>query len=359
MRLFDRLVRWMDGGVPVDAAPVVTSLRIEWRRNLGFLAIHLLCLLVFIVGFSWTAFWVAVGLYLVRMFAITGFYHRYFSHRAFRTSRGFQFVMALVGCSAVQRGPLWWAAHHRHHHAHTDDPEDLHSPRQRGFWMSHTGWFLTDAGSKTYAHYVRDLARTRNSSGSIASTAWFRSAMLLLLYGAGEALKARQPALGTNGPQLVVWGFFLSTVVLYHATYTINSLSHMIGSRRYDTRDDSRNNWILAILTLGEGWHNNHHHYSGTVRQGFFWWEYDPTYWGLLVLSWLGLVKDLKRLPDAVRDSNRIPRKRGRRDEIPGNFSLPVRGGCGEVRHHRIRDFRAHRRLPALPGARGDALRGE
>lgn len=306
MGILGRIAAWADGGVPAEEAPPAPSGRIEWRRNLAFLSIHLLCLLVVVVGVSWTAFWVAVVLYILRMFAITGFYHRYFSHRSFRASRAFQLAMAVAGCSAVQRGPLWWAAHHRHHHAHTEQPADFHSPRQHGFWMSHTGWFLTDPGSRTYGRYVRDLMRYPELVFLDRFHRIVPLALIGLLFLVGEALRLKLPGLGTSGAQLVVWGFLISTVVLYHATYTINSLSHMVGSRRYATNDDSRNNWVLAIITLGEGWHNNHHHYAGTVRQGFFWWEYDPTYWGLKFLSWLGLVGGLRPLPRAVRESNRV-----------------------------------------------------
>jgi stearoyl-CoA desaturase (delta-9 desaturase) len=267
---------------------------IDWTRCIPFFLLHVACLSVFLVGFSWIALGTAVAMYLVHMFAITGFYHRYFSHRAFKTSRVFQFVMAFVGATSVQRGPLWWAAHHRHHHNHSDEAMDTHSPRQRGFWMSHCGWFLTKGAYSTPLKYVRDWMqypelRFINRFDFIAPVA-----LAVGLFGLGELLHIAAPGLGTNGWQLFVWGFVFSTVVVYHATYTINSLAHRIGGQRYDTGDDSRNNFILALITLGEGWHNNHHYYPASARQGFYWWEIDLTYYGLWLLSKTGLIWNLR-----------------------------------------------------------------
>lgn len=267
---------------------------IDWTRCIPFFLLHVACLAVFLVGFSWLALGVAIAMYVVHMFAITGFYHRYFSHRAFKTSRWFQFVMAFIGATSVQRGPLWWAAHHRHHHNHSDDEADTHSPRQRGFWMSHCGWFLTKGAYSTPLRYVRDWMqypelRWLNRFDFIAPVA-----LAGALFGLGEILSRTAPGLGTDGWQLLVWGFVFSTVVTYHATYTINSLAHRVGRQRYDTGDDSRNNFLLALLTLGEGWHNNHHHYPASARQGFFWWEIDLTYYGLWALSKTGLIWSLR-----------------------------------------------------------------
>ena len=278
---------------------------IDWLRVLPFIALHLCCLGVLFVGFSWFALGVAALLYAVRMFAITGFYHRYFSHKAFRTSRPVQFVFAALGAASVQRGPLWWAAHHRHHHRHADTELDLHSPR-RGFWRSHVGWFLTRKGFSTDLAAVADLA----SFPELRLLDRFDILVPLLLatglYFIGQWLGTNAPGLHTSGPQLLIWGFFVSTVVLFHVTVTINSLAHRWGSRRFATRDDSRNNWLLALLTFGEGWHNNHHHYPGSARQGFAWWEYDLTFYLLRTMAALGLVWDLRQVPPAVRDLRRV-----------------------------------------------------
>jgi len=271
--------------------------KIDWLRVLPFIGLHLACFAVIWVGFSWFALAVAVALYVARMFAITGFYHRYFSHKAFKTSRPMQFLFGLLGAASVQRGPLWWAAHHRHHHRFSDQPEDKHSPSQHGFWWSHMGWFLTKDGFRTDLAAIKDLVKFPELKFLDRFDIFVPVALAALLYGLGALLEAYAPGLQTTGAQLLVWGFFVSTVVLFHATVTINSLSHVFGRRRYETRDTSRNNWMLALLTFGEGWHNNHHHFPGSARQGFYWWEVDFTYYTLKAMSWLGLVWDLKPVP--------------------------------------------------------------
>ncbi|MHC4217605.1 MAG: acyl-CoA desaturase [Planctomycetota bacterium] len=299
-RTVSSLVQWIDSSAPAVDAADLDDRRIDWVRNVPFLAMHAGCLGIIWVGASWTAVGVAAFLYLVRVFAITGFYHRYFSHRTFRTSRVFQLAMAIIGNSAVQRGPMWWAAHHRHHHNHSDQDPDLHSPTLRGFLMSHTGWFLTRAGFATKTRLVRDWSRFPELR-FIDRFDWFVPVLLAVgLFGLGELLARVAPSLGTNGWQLLIWGFFVSTVVLYHATYTINSLAHRFGHQRFETDDDSRNSFWLALITLGEGWHNNHHHYPASARQGFYWWEVDLTYYALKVLAWCGLIWDLRPVPARV-----------------------------------------------------------
>ncbi|MBY4599538.1 acyl-CoA desaturase [bacterium BD-1] len=301
-RALRAVVLWFDTG----AAPAASGDpdRIDWLRVLPFIGLHLACLGVFWVGFSWFAFWTAVALYAARMFAITGFYHRYFSHKAFRTSRPVQFAFAVLGAASVQRGPLWWAAHHRHHHRHADTELDVHSPRH-GFWRSHMGWFLTPRGFRTDFDAIKDLVRFPELRLLDRFDILVPALLAAGLYALGSWLEAAHPGLGTNGPQLLVWGFFVSTIVLFHVTVTINSLSHRWGSRRFATRDDSRNNALLALLTFGEGWHNNHHHYPGSARQGFAWWELDLTYLGLRAMALLGLVSDLRPVPAALRTARR------------------------------------------------------
>lgn len=280
--------------------------RIDWPRALPFIALHTACLGIFVVGFSWAALGACLGFYLLRMFFVTGFYHRYFSHRSFRTSRAFQFAMAALGCTAGQRGPLWWAGHHRHHHGHADDHDDVHSPGQHGLLWAHTGWFLTRGNYPTPWRYVRDWARYPELRW-LNRLDWLPLILFALAtWALGAWLAVAAPALETNGPQMLVWGFFVSTVLLYHGTYTINSLAHRFGRRRFATRDSSRNNIWLSLITLGEGWHNNHHHYPATARQGFYWWEFDPTWYALIVLSWTGLIHDLRPVPKAVLEHRRI-----------------------------------------------------
>ncbi|GAB3743881.1 acyl-CoA desaturase [Lysobacter olei] len=295
-RMLTTVSRWFDTQAPVEEDSEGGN-RIDWLRALPFIGMHVACVAVLWVGVSATAVGVALALYAVRMFAITGFYHRYFSHRTFRTSRAVQFAFALIGASSVQRGPLWWAAHHRNHHRHADTPGDPHSPTQRGFWWSHVGWFLTREGFRTDWARIPDLARYPELRWLDRFDTLVPVLLAAVLYAAGELLQHVAPQLGTDGPQLLVWGFFVSTVVLFHVTVTINSLAHRFGRRRFDTRDDSRNNAWLALLTFGEGWHNNHHFFPGTARQGFRWWEVDITWYGLRLLAALGLVHDLKPIP--------------------------------------------------------------
>lgn len=301
-RMAVAVVRWFDTSA-VDAPDAAVADRIDWLRVVPFIGLHVACLGVIWVGFSWFALGVAVALYAIRMFAITGFYHRYFSHRSFKTSRVLQFVFGIVGASSVQRGPLWWAAHHRHHHRHSDQPQDLHSPVQHGFLRSHMGWFMTPRAFGIDWKAIPDLARYPELKFLDRFDILVPVALALGLFLLGGWLEHAAPALQTSGPQLLIWGFFVSTVVLFHATVTINSLSHVWGSRRYQTRDQSRNNPWLALLTFGEGWHNNHHHYPGSVRQGFYWWELDLTYYALKLMSWVGLVWDLKPVPERIRQA--------------------------------------------------------
>ncbi len=270
---------------------------VDWRRAMSFVFIHLGCVGLFFVGWSWTAVWAAVIAYVVRMFAVTGIYHRYFSHRTYKTSRAGQFLLALLGNTAVQRGALWWAATHRHHHQHSDEHEDKHSPVQHGFLWSHIGWMTSSRNFPTDYARVKDLAKFPE----LVFLNRFDMVVPLLmaagLYGLGATLNAIWPGLGTSGWQMVVWVFFVSTTFLLHGTLFINSLAHVYGSRRYKTGDDSRNSFLLALITLGEGWHNNHHHCMTTVRQGFYWWEIDVTFYVLKALSWTGFIWDLRPVP--------------------------------------------------------------
>lgn len=304
------MMRWWNSDIEPTEEELAKHKGVDLIRMAPFALLHLGCLGVIWVGFSWTAALTALGLYLVRMFAITGFYHRFFSHRTFKTNRFFQFIFAVLGNASVQRGPLWWAAHHRHHHQFSDKPEDAHSPVRHGFWHSHMGWFATLKNFPTKKQLVGDWARYPELRFLDRHSLIVPLLLLVSLFAIGELLAAHAPGLETNGLQLVVWGFFISTVVLFHATATINSLDHMIGSRRYSTPDESRNNWFLALITLGEGWHNNHHHYSVSARQGFFWWELDLTYMGLVVLSWLGIIRDLRPVPAEVLVTNLVSQRR-------------------------------------------------
>ena len=258
-------------------------------------ALHLACGLVVFYPPTWGLLGLAFGSYLLRMWAITAGYHRYFSHRSYKTSRAFQLVLAVLGASAMQNGPLWWASWHRRHHKYADGPADPHSPEREGFFRAHLGWYLDGSHDEPDLDNVRDLSRYPELR-FLDRHKW--------LPIVGYALITYAIA-GFAG---VVWGFLLPTIAALHATALINSLAHVWGTRRFETRDGSRNNALLAVITLGEGWHNNHHHYMSSARQGFRWYEIDVTYYSLKVLSWLGIVWDVREprvheAPDAASDT--------------------------------------------------------
>lgn len=265
-----------------------------------FLMVNLAALSVFWVGVSKIAVTVCIALYVIRMFGITAGYHRYFSHRSYKTSRFFQFILAWIGCSAAQTGPLWWAAHHRHHHRYADQDNDVHSPIKESFWFAHLGWIFCEKNWKTDFNRVKDFAKFPelhwlNRNHYIAP---FSLAVAVFFFGL--ACEKYFPSLGTNRWQMLSWGFFLSTFCTYHATFTINSLMHLMGKKRFNTTDESKNSFILAILTLGEGWHNNHHFYQASERQGMVWWEIDISHYILKTLSFFGIVWDLNTYPKRI-----------------------------------------------------------
>jgi len=274
--------------------PPESSDRTRLLPVLYFGGIHLACLGVLWVGASWTAALVCVALYALRMFAITGGYHRYFAHRSYSTSRVFRFVLGVLGTLAFQKGPLWWASVHRHHHAESDRPADAHSPIQKGFWHAHVGWILKGAHSETDVARIRDLHRAWELR--LLDRFHFVPPLILyfFVYRLGEHLRATSPELGTSGLQLLVWGFAISTVLVYHCAWSVNSVLHLWGRRPYKTSDFSRNNPIVAIYTFGEGWHNNHHRFPASERQGFRWWQVDFSHYILRLLSFVRLVWDLK-----------------------------------------------------------------
>jgi stearoyl-CoA desaturase (delta-9 desaturase) len=269
--------------------------KINWITSAPFFAVHAAALAApFVSPFAWKWGALALASYLLRIFAITGGYHRYFAHRSYRTSRAFQLVLAVLGCTAVQKGPLWWAGHHRDHHRYSDTPHDVHSPVQRGFWWSHVTWILCTRYDAAPPHRMKELAR-------YPELAWLDRHHLVPAVGYAALLTL---AFGLPG---LMWGFFVSTVFTWHGTFLVNSLAHVIGRRRYETADDSRNSAIIALLTLGEGWHNNHHHFPSTANQGWFWWEVDVTYYVLRALAAVGIVRDLRLPPAAVRDAHLAP----------------------------------------------------
>ncbi len=293
---------------------------IVYPSAIPFLLVHAACFAAIWTGVSAEAVALAVALYVVRIFGIGAGYHRYFAHRAFKTSRAFQFALAFLAQSSAQRGILWWAAKHRWHHKHSDTELDVHSPRRHGFLYSHLGWIFTPRHNDTDYELIRDFTR-------FPELVWLDRHPYLPAFVLGFAAW-----LIAGWPGLVV-GFFWSTVAVWHATFCINSLAHVSGRQRYVTGDDSRNNWFLAILTMGEGWHNNHHAYQSSARQGFRWWEYDPTYYMLKALSWVGIVWDLHAPPaTVVRGDQRLGRKVIEKVAYQLAASFPVDSIAAQVR---------------------------
>lgn len=267
---------------------------IIYPNTAAFILVHLAPLAAIWTGVTATSVILAVTLYVVRMFGITAGYHRYFSHRSFKTSRAFQFVLAFLAMSSAQKSVLWWAALHRHHHRHSDQEDDVHSPLHRGFFYSHVGWIFDKKHDKTRTEEVPDLAK-------------YPELQFLDRHQLIPAIVLAIACFLIDGWPGLFIGFFASTAVLYHGTFFINSLAHVHGSQRYVTGDTSRNNWWLAVITLGEGWHNNHHAYQRSTRQGFRWYEFDPTYYALKAMSWAGIVWDLgEPPPEVVRNERRL-----------------------------------------------------
>ncbi len=285
---------------------IVTNLRsgdhgrLNYSVCIQFLLIHLACLAAIWTGVSVIAVVTCLALYVVRMFAITAGFHRFFSHRTYQTGRIFGFLLAFTGTAAYQKGPLWWSSHHRRHHLHADTEDDLHSPLTRTLWRSHVGWFLHRESQATEWALIPNLLKYRDLH---LLDRFYQVPPVVLAVAAfvfGVVLHRYAPSLGTSGWQMLVWGFFISTVLLYHGTFTVNSLAHIFGKRRFATADNSRNNLFVAFITLGEGWHNNHHHYATSERQGFYWWELDISHYTLRVLSWFGIVWDLRTPPSSA-----------------------------------------------------------
>lgn len=265
--------------------------QVQWMAMIPFWGVQFTAAIGLIVsGWSWSGLGLALAMYFVRMFGLTAGFHRYFAHRSYKTGRAFQFALAVLGTTSTQKGVLWWAAHHRAHHKYSDTPKDIHSVRQHGFLWAHVKWILVRTYVETDMERIKDFAR-------YPELRWLNTFHLVppVLLAVGLFL--------AGGWWALLWGFFVSNTLLWHGTFCVNSLAHAFGRRRYQTSDDSRNSFLIALFTLGEGWHNNHHHYQRSERQGFYWWEIDITHYILRGLSTVGLVRDLHAPPRAVRDA--------------------------------------------------------
>lgn len=279
-----------------NASPQVMSVII------GMSVFHLACLGVFFTGVSPVALVVAFAMYVLRGIGVTAGYHRLLAHRSFKTNRVVQFILSLAGSLAVQGGPLWWVAHHRSHHAETDTEEDIHSPVTRGMWAAHMGWMMSAEAFNEKGANARDLHKFPEIKFLQRQYVWLILGQVACLYGLGAWLSVAYPDLGTSGLQMMVWGFFVSTVFTWHVTFMVNSVCHRWGSRPYDTGDASTNNALIGVLGFGEGWHNNHHFYPNSARHGLRWWQVDVTWYLIKALSWLHLASDLK-IPKELRSA--------------------------------------------------------
>ncbi len=275
------------------------------KQEIAFAIIHLMPLAALLTGVTVFDWMMCAFLYFFRMFWITGGYHRYFAHKSYKTSRWFQFVIAFMAQTSAQKGALWWAAHHRHHHRHSDTPADPHSMKIYGFWYSHIGWIVGPDFKETDFKTIGDYAKYPdlvwlNKHYLVAPTILALVVMALGGIVDGGSITTMFSAVGFSA---LFIGFFLSTVIAYHGTFSINSIMHKFGNQRYQTGDESKNSIWLALLTLGEGWHNNHHYYEVASRQGFFWWEIDITYYILRGFQAVGLIWDLKGVPNHIKFS--------------------------------------------------------
>ena len=292
------------------AAERVVPARRSMRIGVPFVAVHLACAAIVVVGWSPVALGACAGLYVVRMLGITVFYHRGLTHRSYRMSRAVRMAGAVLGASAAQRGPLWWVAHHRIHHRYTDRAGDPHSPVVDGMWRSHLLWLFDAANQPTALEEVPDLARYLELRVLDRFHHIVPALTALATFGLGVLLAHAVPSLGTSGPQLLVWGFCVSTVALYHSTFAVNSVAHRFGRRRFETKDASRNNLFVAVLTLGEGWHNNHHRCPTAARQGFSRYELDPSWWCIRAMAALRMVSDVRRPPARILAEGGVVRPR-------------------------------------------------
>lgn len=275
--------------------------RLNWKKEFDYILLHLSPLLILWTGATWFDWILCISLYFFRMFFITAGYHRYFSHKTFKTSRFFQFILAWFAQSSLQKGALWWASNHRVHHKHSDKPKDPHSSKLYGFWYAHMGWIMAPEFKVTQYALIRDFTKYKELIW-LNRHHWLPGlALMVTVYFIGNAVNGSGLFDWSAGLSTVACGFLLSTVLLYHGTFTINSLMHRIGRRRYKTDDDSKNSFWLALITLGEGWHNNHHYFQAAARQGFFWWEVDITYYVIKFLSWFGIVWDIRKVPKQVK----------------------------------------------------------
>lgn len=255
---------------------------------IAMIIFHVMCLFAFFINVNVEAIAVAIVKYVLTGFGITIGFHRLLTHKSFKTSRVFQFILAFFGSLAIQGGPMWWVAHHRHHHANTDTDDDIHSPKTKGLWQSHIGWMSTPGAFKADLNTARDLYKFPEIKFLQKYYVWLIILQPIFLFCLGEWLT------NTTGLEVLVWGFFISTVFTWHVTFFTNSICHKWGSRTYDTNDDSTNNYLISLLNGGEGWHNNHHKYPNSACHGLEWWQFDLSWEVIKILRAFNVIYDVK-----------------------------------------------------------------
>ncbi len=256
---------------------------------------HTSIILLFYVGYSLTSLSVCLLSFIIRMFAIAGGYHRYFSHRSYNISRVFQFILAFLGTTTGQKGPLSWATSHMKHHCSSDKAGDPHSPKLQSIGYAHLGWLWRQNALPTDRKFVQRFQQYPeivflNRFHTIGPVT-----LICFLALLGYLLDQSYPELNTSRGQLIAWGFIVPTLLILHGTCLINSVSHYCGSQRFRDGDESRNVWWLFPIALGENWHNNHHHRPSSANTSCVWWEIDVVYYIICLLEAAGLIWDVRR----------------------------------------------------------------
>ena len=280
--------------------------KLDWPVVIGISAMHVGCLFAPFY-FSWSSLAVAVFLYwLTGGMGITLCYHRLLTHRSFKTPKWFEYLLTAFACMAWQGGPIQWVGVHRIHHKHSDDPNDPHSPKH-GFTWAHVLWCMhKEPEGMNAAEVAKDLERDPMLR-ALNRFFWIPQFLLVIaVYAAGEWVAY----LGweTSGLSWFLWGVCVRTVLVYHGTWFVNSASHTWGYRNYETKDHSTNLWWVALMSFGEGWHNNHHAYQRSAAHGLRWYEFDLTYWTIRLLGLFGLASDIVLpTPDQLPSTKVVP----------------------------------------------------
>lgn len=271
----------------------------KWASVGVFVIIHLIAV-VALFNFSWKGFWTFIFLsWVTGCLGICTSYHRHLTHRSFEVWKPLEYFLAFCGCLALQNGPIKWVATHRLHHARSDQPKDPHSPT-KGFWWAHMGWLFAFVDElddyEQYKKYAPDLAKKPVYRFMDKYFAWSQVPLGIALYFWG-------------GVPMILWGIFARLIFVWHSTWLVNSAAHIWGYRTWATQDQSTNNWWVALLTFGEGWHNNHHAFLRSARHGLQWWEFDLTYWTIVAFRTLGLASKIQLPTEELK--NRFAQKTG------------------------------------------------